>query len=320
MQKKEPMTTEDTLLSRLYYAYFPAMEGVNLHTIREDLALDEKEFWIVADRLEQQNLIRARAMGGYYEITAAGALKAENRGIINQEQISQNRRLRTRLLEYLANLNRRQGPLADAHISILASDLTSDEHELASNLQVLEDARYIQTFAMGSFKITGHGLNAVADWEKRQAFEDNFKAIEKLEPQARGRAFQRWLAEVIENYGWSSEPEVKTSNEEMDVLINKGLQYFLVECKWEKDPVEASIVRELYGKLTNRAGVNGVIVSMSGFTTGAIKQVEDYISNRAILLFGPNDIHSLIADGGDFESLLNGKYGDLMKRRKITFS
>jgi hypothetical protein len=38
----------------------------------------------------------------------------------------------------------------------------------------------------------------------------------------------------------------------------------------------ARIIREIHGKLINRAEVRGLVVSMSGFTKGAIKQVEDY--------------------------------------------
>lgn len=76
----------------------------------------------------------------------------------------------------------------------------------------------------------------------------------------------------------------------MDVLFYREREYYLVECKWEKDPIEAPIVRELSGKLANRWDVRGVIASMSGFSIGAVIQAQEYAGKHIILFFGPADI------------------------------
>jgi hypothetical protein len=105
----------------------------------------------------------------------------------------------------------------------------------------------------------------------------------------------------------------------MDVVIHKNRDYFLIECKWEKDPIEAGVVRELYGKLGNRIGVQGVVISMSGFTKGAVQQAEDYAGSRVILLFGPEDIKQIIYRRASFDTFLNDKYQHLVTRRKILY-
>jgi hypothetical protein len=105
----------------------------------------------------------------------------------------------------------------------------------------------------------------------------------------------------------------------MDIIVYKEREYYLVECKWEKSPIEASIIRELYGKLGNRIGVLGMVVSMSGFAGGAIKQAEQYANEKVILFFGPQDIHSLVYETSSFEKLLNDKYQQLITRRKVIF-
>jgi hypothetical protein len=79
------------------------------------------------------------------------------------------------------------------------------------------------------------------------------------------------------------------------------------------------VIRELYGKLGNRVDVQGIVVSMSGFTEGAMKQVSDYHNERIILLFGPRDVHSMIFERVPFDELLSQKFGTLVTRGKVIF-
>ncbi len=141
-----------------------------------------------------------------------------------------------------------------------------------------------------------------------------------MSPQPRGRALQKLVAKVIEQHGWGQDESVRTSNEEMDVIVFREREYYLLECKWEKDRIEAAVIRELFGKLNNRIDVRGIVVSMSGFTEGAVKQVEDYISHRIILLFGGEDIRTLFYGQATFDDLLNAKYKELVTKRKVEFS
>jgi hypothetical protein len=73
------------------------------------------------------------------------------------------------------------------------------------------------------------------------------------------------------------------------------------------------------GKLTNRIDVRGIAVSMSGFSQGIIVQTEQYANNRIILLFGPEDIRSLVSGKSNFTDLLNSKYREIVMHRKATY-
>ena len=141
-----------------------------------------------------------------------------------------------------------------------------------------------------------------------------------MSPQPRGRAFQKLFAKIIGRDGWSQEEGARTAHEEMDVIVHREREYYLVECKWEKDPMEAEVVRELYGKLSNRVGVQGIIVSMASFTQGAIKQAEDYANSRVILFFGPKNLHKMVYGQISFAALLTAKYQQLITRKKVEFS
>jgi hypothetical protein len=154
---------------------------------------------------------------------------------------------------------------------------------------------------------------------RRTVIADRFDEIADLPPQRRGLEFQKLFAELVEQQGWAHEESVRTSHEEMDVVINQKHEYYIVECKWWRRPVSAAVIRELYGKLRGRALTNGIVVSMSGFSSGAVEQSREYASDRVILLFGPEDVGALVHDQVLLTDMLDEKYDALVKRREVTY-
>lgn len=308
------------ILRNLYEFHFTSEGKENLNEICEQGECDKTMFWNVANRMSHEGLIKAWAMGGLYRITAYGIIYSEEQGIAPEELLKENQHARILILDFLARVYEEHGNFADAYIEQLAEETELETGVLRNNLQVLSELGYIEPVAMGSYKITYSGLDAVASWRQRTSVAEEFETISKMRPQPRGRALQKLLAGVFEMQGWSQEEGARTSNEEMDIIVFQGREYYLFECKWEKDPIEASVIRELYGKLGNRVDVRGAVVSMSGFTSGAVKQVEDYVGSRVILLFGPNDVHSMVYGEATFDDLLDEKYRRLITQREIVFS
>ena len=66
----------------------------------------------------------------------------------------------------------------------------------------------------------------------------------------------------------------------------------------------------------SRVGVNGIVMSMSGFTKGAAEQAEGYAGQRIILLFGEEGIRKMVYGREEFTDLLNIKYRQLAMKRK----
>jgi predicted transcriptional regulator len=306
------------VLRRLYEAHFDG-NSFNLPRVREEHGWDQNSFDKVVDRMANDGLIRGWTAGGNYRITMQGILYAEQEGIAPEELRNQNQQARTVILDILAKVYEESGSFATTHISTVPEKTGLDQYCIAFNLQVLEDAGYAETTGSGS-KITHAGLDAVEEWRKRSSLADELERISQLSPQARGRALQKLFAAVVEHHGWSQEEGVRTPHEEMDVIVYKGREYYLVECKWEKSPSEADVIRELHGKLSNRVDVRGIAVSMSGFTQGAKKQVEDYANSRVILLFGIEDVRAIVYRKSQFEDLLDEKYRQLATRRNAVFN
>jgi hypothetical protein len=143
--------------------------------------------------------------------------------------------------------------------------------------------------------------------------------ISELSPQTRGREFQKLFAKVLEHQGWQQK-NVRTSNEEIDIIVYREGQFYLIECEWIKKPVQPKLIYEINGKLSNRPGVQGVAVSMSGFTEGSVKKVLEYTSSQIILLFGPKDAESLIYQTAAFEVLVEKKYKGLVTKKEVIYS
>lgn len=315
-----PEEAAKAILRQSYEAYFRDFDAVNLHRIRDELGMAETPFWNTVDRMTNEGLVSAHTMGGNYIIRPWGIIHAEDLGIPPQELVRQNQHIRATVLDKLATVREEKGAYAAVRIETMVEAFGIDKYSLAYNLQVLCDLGHAASVAKGSYRITHNGIDAVAEWSKRVGLAQEFEHAASLDPQPRGRALQRLLAKVIEADGWTQDEGARTTHEEMDVVIHKEREYFLIECKWQKDPTEAGVVRELYGKLGNRIGVQGIAVSMSGFTSGAVTQAEAYASDRVILFFGLEDVNQLIYERALFDDLLKEKYQQLITHRRIIYA
>ena len=310
---------KNQVLAALYDDFFTTGEYRNLHHLLDQEGWDRTPFWNLIDRMYKEGLILGRP-GGSYRLDAPGVIHVEEAGIAPEELFKTNQQARTQILLALAKVYDEKGSLYSAANSDLMEETGFDKNILLGNLLVLLGLDYAESSGNAGSRITIRGLEAVEQYRRQKGLADEFETVSKMSPQPRGRALQKLLAKVCERNGWGQEESVRTSNEEMDVIVFRDREYYLLECKWEKDPIEAEVVRELFGKLGNRIDVRGIIVSMSGFTKGAVKQVEDYIGQRIILLFGEADVKALLYGRASFNDLLNAKYKELVTKRKVVFS
>lgn len=306
----------ETILRNLYEAKFLSTGESNIKKIREMGGWNNLIFRQVESLLINQGLI-APFTNASHRITLHGILHAEKHGSTPQELQKTNESIRTSVLNFLANIYDEKGPDESCDVWELFRDSGTDEELLKTNIDVLMEANYIKFPAVGSVEITYSGMQAVRAWRAQTALAEDYKSIAAMSPYARGRELQKLFARIAGRHGWLPEEGVRTSNEEIDVIIHRDREYYLVECKWEKDPIEAGVIREFYGKLKKRADVRGIVVSMSGFTSGAKDEVKDQMGSRIILLFGKIDTENMVYNHAVFEDLLNEKYGKLVMHRQV---
>lgn len=311
----------DEILRRTYNAYFKNNEPYNIEVCLREEQWDESVFRKTIDYIiAYEQYIRATTAGGNHKITARGISYAEIMKIVPIESISANKLIRIRILEALVKKYDDSSSMdSGIHIQTLVELTGVEVLALVSNLQYLVDSYFIQTINGSFFKINLAGIKEAKELKERVELINEFDRIAILDPHPRGKALQKIFARVVEQSYWEQQEGARTSNEEMDVIFHKGREYFLVECKWEKNPVGAEVIRELFGKLSNRIGVQGIVVSMSGFIKGAIKQAQDYINSRSILFFGSTDVTQLVNEKDYFDTLLDKKYNQLITKRDIVF-
>jgi Restriction endonuclease len=315
----QPMDIERAIRQATYTAYFAGESGVGLHDVRETIKADEQLFEQVVADLYNRGLIHPHAAGWYYRITPHGIFSAEENGIVADDVAETNRDVRHRILVYLTEAHEAERHHYGRPYEQIATDLELELSVVRPNLLLLTDIHYVQAPGSGAFRISGDGLQAVAEWRRKTAIAQEFENLSQMLPQARGREFQRLFAGQIGQEGWEQREGARTSNEEMDVVLYKDHIYYVVECKWLGKAVGAAVVRELFGKLGNRSGVRGIVVSMSGFAKGAIKEVEDKAGQATILLFGPEDTRSIFHFEATFGDLLKQKLDGLIVTRKAIF-
>lgn len=307
------------LLRKLYAAFYTPDIAVDLESEKHSHGWDNNIFEKVLDVMNSDGFIE-QFTDVHHAITIKGLVYAENSDIVPREWVKKNKHARMTILNELENKYQKEGPhdsdMGYGHLSRITS---LDEDLVLNSMRVLEALNYVVPFESNSVRITPKGRNKVFEWRSQKSIEGEFEKIMKMTPQSRGSALQKIFATIIENSGWMQDEGVRTSHEEMDVVVHKEREYYLIECKWENAPIEASVIRELHGKLSNRADVRGLVVSMSGFTKGSISQVMDYVSSRVILLFGAEDLTSMVKGDNSFEDLLNNKYRELITRKKIVF-
>jgi Restriction endonuclease len=326
MTRSKDMNSEkvrNIFLKPLYEAWANGQCHVCLREVAEENSISRNDMEETVEMMVGQEIIGDLLMDWHYELKGKGIILAEEQKLIAEDRYLANKEIRTKVLEVMYKVREEEGIGADVSIDTLRIESgLSFEENLKPYIYLLADIGYLKSTTVRTFQLTESGIKNVQDFRLKTSLRTEYDEISRLAPTVRGRRLQKFLAKVISLQGWSQQEGVRTSNEEMDVIVFQGRDYYLIECKWEKKPMGAPVIRELFGKLANRDGVRGIVASISGFTgtKGAVKQVEEYSGQKIILLFGPEDIKALIHQTASFDDLLNQKYKELVTRRKAIFS
>ena len=127
-------------------------------------------------------------------------------------------------------------------------------------------------------------------------YYENLKSLNGITPQKRGQDFNGFIARIIDAYGHKAKANNYRGPGEIDVAFAiKGTRYIL-EAKWENKQISEDPISKFRIRVMQRlAGTVGIVLSMSGFTKGALKN----------MLRGPQ-LEVLLLTKEHFEALLYG--------------
>ena len=312
----EILNIEHDILAALYEEWDQSDDGVNLFALCNQKGWNQIAFEKVLSRLENDGYIKCSGLS-FFEITPDGVIKTEEDLIVSMDQCKGNIEARDKLLDGLFDIYDDAGPDNDCTYEDLSIKTGVEESQVLKQLEVLKKIGYLDEEEVGCFRLSNSGITKMEEIQSQRKNADEFVRISEMEPHSRGRVLQKYLAKILEHEGWSQIEGARTSNEEIDVVLFRDREYYLIECKWEKEPTENSDILKFSGNLINRADVRGIFVSMSGFSKGSEKQIHDFANIRIILLFGPEDINSITYRRAKFDDLLNEKYRELTVYKKV---
>lgn len=311
------------ILQRAYSGAFE--DGIslefNLHDFAEKNGINKNTAWKAFDELQALGLIREYAIGGIVAPTSKGLLFSEKNKIIDIKLFEYQNTVRMQLLLSLNNIQERSQSGDMINWMEWIKEAGVSNQDFSNNEKIMSEIGLIRNQGIHYYSITLIGKEIVRDYKMKKQRHETFKRLLGLEgvtKQQRGHELENLLADIAEYEKWNVNKRVRSQGQEIDIILNIGLHYFLCSCKWEKDPVQPNEVELLESRVRSRATTNGgILFSMSGFTDNCIEEMRLKISSCLIIPFGPDDINKIFHNEITMSAMIDQKIDLIMNHRKI---
>jgi restriction endonuclease Mrr len=105
------------------------------------------------------------------------------------------------------------------------------------------------------------------DTAKVQDLKGDLISLSEIAPQQRGFAFERFLKKLFGAYNLTPQDAFRNIGEQIDGSFLLGSEVYLLEAKWQANPVDAAALHTFHGKIEQKARwARGLFVSHSGFS------------------------------------------------------
>jgi Restriction endonuclease len=105
------------------------------------------------------------------------------------------------------------------------------------------------------------------DRSKIAKIKTDLVQMSSLSPQARGYAFEGFLKELFDAFGLAAQEPFRLRGEQIDGSFQLGSEIYLLEAKWQGQPIGVAELHTFHGKIEQKAAwTRGLFVSNSGFT------------------------------------------------------
>jgi HJR/Mrr/RecB family endonuclease len=101
-----------------------------------------------------------------------------------------------------------------------------------------------------------------------------------------GIAFENELAKLFKQMGFTAKLTPPSGDRGIDIILTRGYETIVVQCKAHKNPVGPAVVRDLYGAMVHTKANKAILASTTGFTKG----VYEFASDKPIRLLSLDDI------------------------------
>jgi len=117
---------------------------------------------------------------------------------------------------------------------------------------------------------------------KYEAFQNYQRAVLNLERKQRDfwynlspLEFEKEIARLYSRHGYRTTVTQASGDQGIDIIMYKGTEKTIVQCKRHRNPVGPAVVREPYGALHASYAHAGILVCVGGFTKGVVAFAQD---------------------------------------------
>jgi hypothetical protein len=142
---------------------------------------------------------------------------------------------------------------------------------------------------------------------KLATIKNNFTSMYTIEnPIERGFAFEKFLNDFFEYYDLDPRRSFKILGEQIDGAFTFDNTDYLVEAKWQKEPINAGDLYKFAGKISGKLKITmGLFISVNGFSTESLSV--DAPGIKSMILMDGADIMSILDERIDLNELLYRK-------------
>lgn len=129
--------------------------------------------------------------------------------------------------------------------------------------------------------------------------------VSRLEPQARGYAYEGFLNQLFAVNGLAPRGSFRIVGEQIDGSFELGGETYLLEAKWQGMKTGAGDLRAFNGKVEDKAAWSrGLFVSESGFTDDGLKA---FGSGKRVVCMDGLDMYEMLDRGLAFADVMSRK-------------
>jgi Restriction endonuclease len=144
---------------------------------------------------------------------------------------------------------------------------------LGYKIPCLHDADFLASLERRSRAADGPRIN---DPARLASLKNDLMAVSSLAPRPRGFAFEKFLNDLFEAYALAPRGSFRLKGEQIDGSFQYDGQTYLLEAKWQNDPVTRAPLALLNETVTSKATWSrGLLVSYSGFSADGLAAFEN---------------------------------------------
>ena len=154
---------------------------------------------------------------------------------------------------------------------------------------------------------TETNAHAVIAPEKLSELKTRFLQISRLKPQERGYALEKFLYDLFDIYGFNPRPSFRIVGEQIDGSIEFEHEIYLIEAKWQTQPINQADLMVLDGRVAGHSGIGrGIYITAEGFSQNGI-DAYNRLRPSSIIGIDGRDLYFILEHGLPIDEVLRRK-------------